>query len=474
MLGIKKNTNHKWFGRVGVAQESDKENESLQQTYRREMLRQLVREAISQVYRFGGDAVLSPVIQPGMSVLIKPNWVVDRNFGGGGRDCLITHEAFILTVLEEVAKTRPGRVVLGDAPIQDTVFENLFSKEFREGAESLAKAHNIRLDIMDFRRTKLVNGSIWNGAKNNIKSLDQYILFDLGKDSLLEPISGSDPRFRITKYNPDDLATRHKQGRHQYLLCREAFEADITLSLPKLKTHMKVGLTAALKNLVGLNGNKEYLPHHRVGGAEEGGDCYPGKHFGKRIAERCLDAANRRIGKTSFGRWRRFADFVLNKTTVPSDRNLEGGWHGNDTCWRMVLDLNRILLYGRSDGTMSDVPQRKLLSLTDAIICGEGEGPLSPQPVRVGAVTFSESAAAADVIHAALFRFDPMKIRLIKNAIDQFRWPLLEADSSVEAWYQGNAAKWEDIVEELGVPVQAPSGWRGHVEWNTRKSESVT
>jgi hypothetical protein len=29
-----------------------------------------------------------------------------------------------------------------------------------------------------------------------------------------------------------------------------------------------------------------------------------------------------------------------------------GNWHGNDTIWRMILDLNKILLYGNPDGTM--------------------------------------------------------------------------------------------------------------------------
>ena len=67
----------------------------------------------------------------------------------------------------------------------------------------------------------------------------------------------------------------HAPGRHQYLVAREVIEADVIVNLPKLKTHKKAGVTCALKNLIGINGNKEYLPHHRVGGAERGGDCYP-------------------------------------------------------------------------------------------------------------------------------------------------------------------------------------------------------
>jgi len=35
-----------------------------------------------------------------------------------------------------------------------------------------------------------------------------------------------------------------------------------------LKLHRKAGITCALKNLIGINGNKEYLPHHRLGGSQ--------------------------------------------------------------------------------------------------------------------------------------------------------------------------------------------------------------
>ena len=46
---------------------------------------------------------------------------------------------------------------------------------------------------------------------------------------------------------------------------------------------------------------------------------------------------------------------------------MEGGWFGNDTCWRMVLDLNRVLRYGAGDGTMRDGRRRRVFNLADAI-----------------------------------------------------------------------------------------------------------
>ena len=44
-----------------------------------------------------------------------------------------------------------------------------------------------------------------------------------------------------------------------------------------------------------------------------------------------------------------------------------GNWYGNQTTWRMCLDLNRIALYGRLDGSIADTPQRRLVHIVDAI-----------------------------------------------------------------------------------------------------------
>lgn len=42
-----------------------------------------------------------------------------------------------------------------------------------------------------------------------------------------------------------------------------------------------------------------------------------------------------------------------------------GNWWGNDTTWRMVVDLNRILRYARPDGSTATLPQRQAVSLID-------------------------------------------------------------------------------------------------------------
>jgi hypothetical protein len=272
-------------------------------------------------------------------------------------------------------------------------------------------------------------------------------------------------------YDPELMHRTHSLGKHQYLIARDVIEADVVINLPKLKTHKKAGLTGALKNMVGIIGNKEYLPHHRMGGTRTHGDCYPGGSPFKLLAERLSDAANRRDG---------FSALLLRQAVRGScglarltgaDSNLEGSWYGNDTIWRTSLDLNRLLLYGRPDGTVADTPQRLLLSVTDAIICGEGEGPLAPIPHPLGVMTLAANPAAAELVHAHLMGFDWRKIPIVREAFAKFDLPIAEfGPGEVELWFEGQrlSQPWPSLGGARFVP---PRGWQGHCERGSAGSD---
>ncbi len=423
----------------------------------------IIRDAMLQSGLGQADpqAPLQDIIQPGMTVLLKPNWVFHENQGGSGMDCLVTHPNFILAVLTEVCNAKPGKIIIADSPIQGCDFDTLVKQEWRYEA---SKTATCPVEIIDFRRTVLRREGLAAGQYRDLRGMENYILFDLGKESLLEPVSTHDARFRITCYDPDQMAERHRPGRHQYLLCREPFEADVILNLPKLKSHKKAGLTAALKNLVGINGNKDYLPHHRLGGDSQGGDCYPGRAPLKRMAEYCLDESNRRIGTNACTTWLRRSDRLRNLQSRIGDPEIEGGWFGNDTVWRMTLDLNRLLLYGQTDGTLSDTPLRTVYSITDAIVAGEGEGPLAPSPVKFGVVTFASSSAFADLAHTKLMHFDSDKIPLVREAFGRFRYPLTTMKSEECEVYCDNDRLSIGEVLQRGRDFRPPSGWVGHIE----------
>jgi hypothetical protein len=317
--------------------------------------------------------------------------------------------------------------------------------------------------IRDFRRTTCVLSHGVRVASENLQPEDQFVLFDLGRDSLLEAITDQGAPFRVTWYDPRLMARTHTRGRHQYLIAKEVLDSDVVVNLPKLKTHKKAGVTAALKNLIGINGNKEYLPHHRVGGAATGGDCYPNDSYVKRALEAIADCRNQtqsRLGGTFYSG----LTFALTRLLrARGDRlGYEGSWSGNDTIWRTCLDLNRILLYGQPDGRMSETPQRRVLHLVDAVVAGHGDGPLAPKPLPLNMLLGGDNAAAVDWVAAHLLGYEAAKIPLAREAFGAFRWPIA-AFTPEQVRLAGDNASMEltALAERtLASGIEHPIGWR--------------
>ncbi len=263
------------------------------------------------------------VVPSGARVLIKPNLVLHQNEGSGGLDCLVTHTSLIQAAVKAALQTEAAEIVVGDAPIQGCDFDALMeNSKLRSWADAQMALDSRFKGVCDFRRTigVLIHGV--RVAAENLQSEDRFTLFDLGRESLLEPISDGQNRFRVAWYDPRLMARTHHVGVHQYLVAKAVVEADVIINLPKLKTHRKAGITCALKNLIGINGNKEYLPHHRLGGSQHGGDCYPGNGTLKRALEYLSDRQNLTSSYAKGIMWRllfsAFAHASRRSATVPA------------------------------------------------------------------------------------------------------------------------------------------------------------
>lgn len=408
------------------------------------------------------------VILAGARVLIKPNMVLHQNEdtryrGPEGIDCLVTHASLIRAATEAALLTGAAEVLVGDAPIQGCDFGALVKATGLDAWAHELRAREPRFKgVRDFRRTTCVIVHGVRVAAENLQSEDHFTLFDLGRESLLEPISGDDHRFRVAWYDHRLMAKTHHPGKHQYLVAREVMDADVIINLPKLKTHKKAGVTCALKNLIGINGNKEYLPHHRVGGPKTGGDNYPDDGMVKRALEYVSDRQNVTTSYAGGMVWHLFFAVLVRASRARGDRvGMDGSWSGNDTIWRTCLDLNRILLYGRPDGTMSDEMQRRVIHIADAIVAGQGNGPLAPEPLELGLMLGSNNAAAMDWIAAELLAYDPEKISLMRHAFDSFHWPIANSSSrDVRLVGDLGAGAPERILETVKRCVTHPVGWR--------------
>ena len=134
----------------------------------------------------------------------------------------------------------------------------------------------------------------------------------------------------------------------------------------------------------------------------------------------------------------------------------EGAWSGNDTVWRMTLDLNRILLYARPDGTMSDTLQRRVVTISDAAIAGQGDGPLAPESHPLGALVAGRDSAPVDIVGAHLLGYSSALIPTIREADAAFRWPIRLGSASREVV--------GDRVKDFAPPTLYPAGWVNAVD----------
>ena len=405
-------------------------------------------------------------IIPNKKVVVKPNWVVHKNGSGRGLDCLVTHTTVLDAILQYVIMAAPERIVLGDAPIQGCDFGTLLNVSGVSAMIDRFSKNGHYIQLKDFRRTVRPDHRLATRPHEACRPLDEFILYDLGSASALDEITKPSTEFRVTMYNPDLLKSTHSAGKHQYLIARDVIESDVVINVPKLKTHKKACVTGALKNMVGMNGHKEYLPHHRKGNPQSGGDCYPQQSHLKNFVEDLLDATNRARGS--------FARMVLANAVLAGrglgkilkiDNDYEGSWYGNDTVWRMTLDLQRILYYGRPDGTLADTPQRLVLTVTDAIVAGEGDGPLSPTPIGLGMITMGMNTAAVEWVNTVLMGLSPRQISLTRESFTPHPYPLADfSPEAISVFVNGQPIAAADLFAQYGRAFRLPKGWRKLVE----------
>lgn len=352
------------------------------------------------------------------SVVLKPNWVNHANPLGHDPSSLVTHTRVIEAIAAHVARRLPAgsRVLIADAPVQACNFETLLRVNgVHDALARLRAAHPaVSFEVADWRLVRASSRLSWK-ATERVDSWDpnEHQLVDVGARSFLEPVSDRAERFRVTCYAPSTMHTRHRPGVHQYLVARAALEADVVVNVPKLKMHIKAGVTCALKNLVGINGHKEFLPHHVTGTPENGGDSHRPGHAAREQFERYYDFHFEHLARlprpliSVLSRALNTAD----RLTATTDTSNFGSWPGNDTVWRMTLDLNH-LLYAWA-------PQRprSVFTLVDAVTVGVGNGPLRPSPAHLGVLLAGRNPATIDAIGATLLGFEPMALPTIRNAL---------------------------------------------------------
>ena len=419
---------------------------------------------------------LAELIGPGETVLIKPNFVKESHpRDPQGWRYVLTHGSVIRAVADHVfaAVGREGRVVIADAPQTDSSFEGIVRVLGLERVQAHYRERGFELELIDLRREEWLNrGGVIVGRTPLAGDPRGGVAFDLGADSELAGHGGAG-RYYGAFYDAGEVNRHHSGGRHEYLVSASAIEADVIFSLPKLKTHKKAGITVSLKNLVGLNADKNWLPHHTEGNPTNGGDEYPepsAVHRLERILARGFRQLTLRV--PGLGPW-------LHRQARPVGLSLfgdtetvvrSGNWWGNDTTWRMCLDLNKLVLYGNPDGTMRSAGRehrKRHFVLVDGVIAGEGRGPLNPDPVAAGLLVFGLHPASVDAVSAVLMGFDPDRIPIVRCAFTCERYPLAEWGSH-DVRVLADRPEWSRRLPEIGPDstfhFEPHFGWTGKIE----------
>ena len=300
----------------------------------------------------------------------------------------------------------------------------------------------------------------------NVPDPRGYVELNLAQHSLFYGYAG-EGRYYGADYDAGVVNGHHCGLAQEYLLAGTPMGCDLFVNVPKLKTHKKTGITCSLKNLVGINGDKNFLPHHVQGTPRAGGDEFPDERLANRLESRVKRVGFKLalqlpvVGTWSYRKMRNVGKAVLgdSRRTI---RN--GNWEGNDTCWRMALDLNRALLFGNPDGTWrpADRP-RRYLSIVDGIVGGEGDGPLCPDAVASGVLIGGSSPAAVDAVACRLMGYDPALFPIVRHSFDRHPLPIapcdLEGVTVVDERF-GSETPLDQVRPALSRPFRPHFGWK--------------
>lgn len=426
-------------------------------------LRGLLKLLGLDLQNFGTDKwnPFGSFISPGDTVLLKPNMV--KHFSEkGGIEGLITHGSLIRAVADYayIALKGKGRIVIADGPMDDGDFGKIarsiglyeIRKFYKDNAGFDVEIYDLRQEQVEKKGAKIVKRTRLKGDPAG------YVAVDLGKMSEFKKsgldyslLSGAEGR-------QDIMSLHHNQDKDEYLISGTFLKADVVISLPKMKTHKRSGVTLGLKNLIGITGDRNWLPHFTETGVGSSKSTSPKKTlFG--------------FLKAIFSTVRPLRDMLRQFVGVTNSTKLAGNWYGNDVIWRTIVDLMHIGLYADKNGVMRRERQRKFFVITDGIVAGEGDGPLNPVPKKCGVLVAGFNSLCSDVVSARLMGFDPMKIPKFRDMSKDMRFKIYGPDYSAIRC-MSNIGDWD---KDLGgikgrcLNFKPHYGWKGHIEVNDVK-----
>ena len=423
---------------------------------------------------------LKDFIKPGMNILIKPNFVLSFHQKKDNLYSIITHPSVIRAVADycQIALKDKGNIIVADSPQYNCNFEQLLSAtNLNSIADFINRESKCKIEILDLR-------DYWSKSRHFpslCRELDGDpcgdILINLKKESAFFNYPNPE-KYYDAVYHREETIKHHTGEKQEYRISGTIFNADFIIFIPKLKVHKKVGVTLTLKGLVGMVTNKNYLPHYTLGEPCEGGDQFP---------EDILTDRQRKVIK--FERWmydhflakrKRFYEYLHRLIygffylkifshfglKIPEEVRLldAGNWFGNDTAWRMVTDLAKIVHFVDKNGKIHNNRQRNILSIIDGVIGGENNGPLIPDPKPAGLLIGGTDILAVDIVGTRMMGFNSLKLKQFSELDPNYDFGSRNIEEII---LKTNDINFQDLTISNGnrfFNFKPHPGWKDHIE----------
>jgi hypothetical protein len=386
------------------------------------MFRDLLHRAGCDADRFGSPDwnPLGPMVSGRRRIVIKPNLVLHKV---GELSCsidgLVAHASVIRMLVDYLLLAarrlqQTVEIVIADTPLQGADFDLLCAQNGLVELMRHYRTAGAPVSLLDLRSERAVINDSFLILERRALAGDPAgsVVIDLAERSLHYDAGRQDARYSIQDYDDGITRENHRGRVHRYRFSNTVLQADLLINLCKLKTHGKAGVTLAMKNNIGANISKDYLPHFVPGSPRQGGDEFSSDSRHQQIVRSVRDFFYRHPALASAHRVLKRAAISVEKRRAESGEgsSYAGAWHGNDTVWRTIVDINRALTYADSDGRLSTVPQREVVYFVDGIWGMEGEGPLKGNDKHVGLVAMGDDPVEFDAKLATIMGFDPATV----------------------------------------------------------------
>ncbi|MDF1512452.1 MAG: DUF362 domain-containing protein [Anaerolineae bacterium] len=362
----------------------------------------LVRQALQLLHPLDSGTPdwnpLQTYIKPGNRVLIKPN-LVDASAWQNGQ---MTHPAILRPIIDFAYKAcgPQGSIMVGDAPWSIDVFYPLVQKT---GIQTLIDWYAAFTDVP----VQLVDMNTADEQDTPLVNLGQFSAFDSIKRTWFDGHG-----------NP--MLADSKPGIGRYRISHYVLDADVVISVPKAKVHCSGGITVAMKNAVGI------IPAWD-GMVNDG------------VLKDCPHTSN-----------------------IDQAAGKRGMYLDNDTIWRSMADLNRIMRYAGRNGILQASPQRRLLTIVDAIIAAEASQ-YDPVPFPLNTIVIGSDPIAVDAVTARCMGFDWRQLKSVVKAALNPELPL-GVSSPDKIDIKTNIINLCDSYQQALQPESFIYSWQGHLE----------